>query len=291
MSDVHVRKALDLKAKAEKKLKGGLFGSFFGNKYEDAAELYEQAANSFKLGKKWEEAAQCFDQLAECHVKLESIHEAASAMSSAAGCVKKADPKKAIPFYNKSADYFCNLGRLGMAAKSYREAAEQLEAVGANVESLDFYEKAADLFETENQTSETNKCKLKIATMNAELEKYNKSIKLFEEVAKKSVDNNLLKYSVKGYLLQAGLCHLCIGSLEGSKEALERYEDLDVTFSGTREFKFLSDLIAATEEGDVDQFTQVIGEFDSMTRLDAWKTKLLLRAKKILEEGGEDDLT
>ncbi len=58
-------------------------------------------------------------------------------------------------------------------------------------------------------------------------------------MAKKSVDNNLLKYSVKGYLLQAGLCHLCIGSLEESKEALERYEDLDVTFSGTRECKFL----------------------------------------------------
>merc|ERR1711934_412936 len=181
MSEVHVKRAMEAKAKAEKKLKSW---GMFGNKYEDAADLYEQAANSFKLGKQWEEAAKCFDQLAECHVKLDSIHEAASAMSSAAGCIKKAEPKKAIPFYNKSADYFCNLGRLGMAAKSYREAAEQLE--------------------TENQTSETNKCKLKIATMNAELEKYNKSIKLFEEVAKKSVDNNLLKYSVKGYLLQAG---------------------------------------------------------------------------------------
>jgi len=51
------------------------------------------------------------------------------------------------------------------------------------------------------------------------------------------------------------------------------------------------DLVTAIEEGDVDQFTQVTAEFDSMTRLDAWKTKLLLRAKKVLEDGGEDDLT
>ena len=128
-----------------------MFGSFFGNKYEDAAELYEQAANSFKLGKKWEEAAQCFDQLAECHVKLESIHEAASAMSSAAGCVKKADPKKAIPFYNKSADYFCNLRAPWHGRQVLLEAAGQLEAVG-ECGVLDFYEKAADLFETENRT-------------------------------------------------------------------------------------------------------------------------------------------
>lgn len=35
-------------AKADKKLKG--FG-FFGNKYEEAAELLEKAANNYKLGK------------------------------------------------------------------------------------------------------------------------------------------------------------------------------------------------------------------------------------------------
>lgn len=34
--------------KAEKKLKGW---GFFGSKYEDAAELFDKAANSFKLGK------------------------------------------------------------------------------------------------------------------------------------------------------------------------------------------------------------------------------------------------
>lgn len=77
----------------------------------------------------------------------------------------------------------------------------------------------------------------------------------------------MLKYSVKGYLLQAGICHLCTADVESMKGAMERYEDLDVTFSGTREYKFLEELIAAIEEGDVDQFTNVIAEFDSMTRL------------------------
>ena len=79
------------------------------------------------------------------HIKLDSMHEAASAMSSAAGCVKKADPQKAIPFYNKSADYFCNLGRLGMAAKSYREAAEQLRLVLPRGRVLAFAERTEGL--------------------------------------------------------------------------------------------------------------------------------------------------
>ena len=44
----HIAKGEDFEKKAEKKLSGwGLFGS----KHEDAAELYEKAANSFKLAK------------------------------------------------------------------------------------------------------------------------------------------------------------------------------------------------------------------------------------------------
>ena len=47
MSD-QIAKGEEFEKKAEKKIKGwGLFGS----KYEDAAELYEKSANSFKLAK------------------------------------------------------------------------------------------------------------------------------------------------------------------------------------------------------------------------------------------------
>ena len=57
------------------------------------------------------------------------------------------------------------------------------------------------------------------------------------------------------------------------------------------------DLADAQEQGDIENFTQAVQEFDSMTRLDAWKTMLLLRAKKRIEGGpaafgaDEPDLT
>ena len=47
MSDPETQ-ARDLLGKAEKKLKGL---ALFGNKYEDAADLFSQAANYFKLAK------------------------------------------------------------------------------------------------------------------------------------------------------------------------------------------------------------------------------------------------
>jgi alpha-soluble NSF attachment protein len=54
------------------------------------------------------------------------------------------------------------------------------------------------------------------------------------------------------------------------------------------------DLAEALEVGDMDKFTDAIAEFDSMTRLDSWKTSLLLRAKKRVQshtEHDEPDLT
>ncbi len=67
-------------------------------------------------------------------------------------------------------------------------------------------------------------------------------------------------------------------------------------FSETETLRFgiLQDLVEASESADFDKFTDTIAEFDSMTRLDPWKTTLLLRAKKRIEardEVDEEDFT
>ncbi|XP_042041358.1 alpha-soluble NSF attachment protein-like [Salvia splendens] len=72
----HLARAEDFESKAVKKLSGwGLFGS----KFEDAADLFDKAANSFKLSKSWDRAGAVYVKLANCHLKLDSKHEAANA--------------------------------------------------------------------------------------------------------------------------------------------------------------------------------------------------------------------
>ena len=61
-----------------------------------------------------------------------------------------------------------------------------------------------------------------------------------------------------------------------------------------RSMMFMQSLAEAREVGDSQKFTDAIAEYDSMTRLDGWKTQLLLRVKKRLTavvEGEEEDLT
>lgn len=56
-----------------------------------------------------------------------------------------------------------------------------------------------------------NKLFLKVADLAALESDYYKAIQQYERVAKSSINNNLMKWSVKEYLLKAGICHLCTG--------------------------------------------------------------------------------
>jgi len=69
------------------------------------------------------------------------------------------------------------------------------------------------------------------------------------------------------------------------KQAFANY-DIDPTFSGTREYKLLEDLAASMDEGDVAKFTDAVKEFDSMTRLDPWKTTPSEGKERAKEKGG-----
>eukprot|EP01018_Ginkgo_biloba_P016980 Gb_01513 [translate_table: standard] len=280
----------EFEKKAEKKMRGW---ALFGSKYDDAAELYEKAGNSYKLAKSWDKAGAAYIKLSDCHLKLESKHEAASAYVDAANCYKKFNAQEAVRCLNLAVNLFMEIGRLSMAAKHCKEIGDIYETEENLELAMQYFERAGDLFQGEEVTSTANQCRLKVAQFASQLEQYPKAVEIFEDVARQSINNNLLKYSVKGYLLNAGLCHICRGDIVAINNALEKYQELDPTFSGTRECKFLADLAASIDEEDVVKFTDVVKEFDSMSRLDQWKTSLLLRAKNALKtkEVEEDDLT
>ncbi|GAA0143261.1 membrane traffic protein [Lithospermum erythrorhizon] len=286
----HLARAEEFVKKAEKKLQAW---AIFGSKHEDAAELYDKAANAFKLAKSWDQAGAAYLNLANCYIKLDSKHEAANGYADAAHCYKKSNIKEAINCLDQSVNMFLEIGRLGMSAKYYKEIAELYEQEQNLGKAIDYYDKAAELFESENVTTSANQCRQKVAQFAAQLEQYPKAIEIYEDIAKQSLSNNLLKYGVKGHLLNAGICQLCKGDVVAINNALERYQDLDPTFSGTREYRLLADLSAAIDEEDVVKFTNAVKEYDSMTQLDAWKTTLLLRVKESVKakELEEDDLT
>ncbi|KAK7294799.1 hypothetical protein RJT34_17695 [Clitoria ternatea] len=289
--DDHIARGQQLAKKAENKLQ--CCCALFASNYEDAAELFRKSANSFKLAKSWDKAASIFIKSSKCHLKLDNKYDAANAYVDAANCYKKTSTKGAISCLNKAVTIFSEIGRHIMAAKYSKEIGELYERNQEIEHAKSYFEKAGEHFEHEDATTSVIQCKIKVAQFSAQLQQYQEAIKIYEDIARQSLNSNLLRYGVRGHLLNSGLCQLCQGDFVAFTHSLERYQDLDPTFSRTREYNFLADLAATIEEEDVQKFTRVVKEFDSVTPLESWKSTLLLKVKDALKakEMEEDDLT
>ncbi|XP_041468983.1 alpha-soluble NSF attachment protein-like [Lytechinus variegatus] len=280
----HEAKANQCMIDAEKKLKSsqGFFGSMFGGvqKQEDACELYQRAANMFKMAKKWQEAGNAFCRAASISMTLESKHEAATNYVDAGNCYKKVDHEKAISCLQEAIEIYTDKGKFTMAAKHYISIAEIYENELIELDkAIENYEKAADLYRGEDSTSSANKCLLKVAMYSAQQMNYAKACQIYEDVASSAVENSLLKYSAKDHYFKAALCHLCI-DLQNAQIALQKYPETFSAFADSREYKLLQKLVAAIEDQNEDAYTEAVKEFDSITRLDQWLTTILLRIKK-----------
>jgi len=114
---------------------------------------------------------------------------------------------------------------------------------------------------------------------------------VFEKIAEESVDNDLLKWSVKDYLLKAGICRLCTGDVVDCKRAFEKYVGLSADFGTTLEFELLNDLLAAVENHDQGAFATASKRYHDVSKLDNWKQTLLLKIKESIggDSGDESD--
>jgi len=129
---------------------------------------------------------------------------------------------------------------------------------------------------------------LKVADIAALEGDYYRAIDNYDKVAEASLNNNLMRYSVKEYFFKAGICILATKDLVSTRRNLERYREKDPGFAGTREYQLLVDLTDAVESGNQEAFTDKLYAFDQMSRLDKWKTEILVRIKNQIEEADNE---
>jgi alpha-soluble NSF attachment protein len=290
-------------AESASKSMARLFGlSSASAKYEEAAGYFQRAGNYFKLAKKWTQAGEAYRRCADCYARIKDHeHEAASAYVDAANCLKKpeADPSAAVTALESAMSIHTDRGRFGMAARLAKERAEILESIAnetstggaaADERVAQAYQQAADLYLGEDARSHANACLIKVAEYKALAGDYAAAIQAFEQVAKLSLENSLLRYHAKDTLMRAAVCHLCASDEVGARRALQNYVQWDPSMGGSREERFVQELLEAVTTGDIDAFTQTVYDYDSISRLDPWKTSMLLRVKNQMRQA-EEDLT
>lgn len=69
-----------------------------------------------------------------------------------------------------------------------------------------------------------------------------------------------------------------------TEQNMKRYDAKGPGFHSTRDAKFILNLIKAFNEGNVEAFTNAVRDYDCISRIDNWKTGILLKFKKKFPE-------
>lgn len=161
--------AENLVKKAQSKLNAGFMTRLFSSResrLEEALDLYERAANQYKLQKRWFEAGECFENCSKIEEELGS-DAAAGHYHDASHCFNFVDKKRANENMNKCLKFYEKLGRFQMAGKTQKQMAEEYESELKYDEAIAAYKRAAEYFSMENQNSKTYEqgCLLKQADL------------------------------------------------------------------------------------------------------------------------------
>lgn len=269
---------------------GGIFGSSAIQNYEDAGDLYIQAANQYKLKKQGIKAGAAFDKAAEAQIKADSKDEAANTLVDAFKAYKQEDPASGAKSLEKAIEFFTVRGQFRRAANFKLDLAQLYEEELADYpNALKSYEDAGDWFESDSAQALSNKAFLKAADLNALQGNYIPATNIYKKVVKNSLNSNLSRWSLKEYFVKIVLSYLAADDKVAASKYLDETLSLDSSFQTTREYKLLQDVIEAVTEGDAEKLSQVVFEYDQFSKLDRWKTTILLKIKSTVVEA-EDDL-
>ena len=155
-------------------------------------------------------------------------------------------------------------------------------AVAAAIAS---YQQAAELFEMEQAKSQASSCLQKVAELCSgalDPPEMLRAAEIYEGLGRQCLESNLLKYNAKTHFLNGILCHLANGDSIGASQALARSDGLDYTLADSREGKFARSLVECVEGFDAEGFATACFEYDRISKLDPWKTSLLV----VLCDGG-----
>lgn len=275
--------------------KGGVFGNLFGvsdERYQDAGEKFTRAGNAFKAAKAWASAARAYQKSAESFVKGKSDSDASSSYIECARCyIKAGDSRSGTEILETHAlPRIIDSGRLSQAAKLHQEVGKMFEDEGQYDQAVHHYQSAADYFNAENSPSSAQKCLAQVGHLAAQLDPpdYGKASATFEQVGQDCLSSNLLKFSAKGYFFNAVICTLARGDVVAADMQLSKFREQDYTFEGCREHKLLTDVIQAFQDGNDEAFTDSIYNFDQISKLDPWRTTILLKIKmQIMKNSGK----
>ena len=201
----------------------------------------------------------------------------ANTLQEAFKVYKEDYPEDAARCLIQAIDHYVYKGNYRRAATQKQNLAELYEQNKDTVNARSAYSETAQWYEDDNAPALANKFNLKAAEFAAWNGDYLDAVQRFEHVAERTKGHSTMKFSLKIYFLNAGICHLAL-DIVGAKRALENYRQMDSDFPTTDQYRLLADLMEIVEQGDSEAFASRLAQVEEKNaKLPDWQIAVFLR--------------
>ena len=281
--------------KANSKLSPGFFGKLFSNEQvraEEACQLYESAANLYKIQKNWEEAGKAYEKCAELDIKTNM--DPSQHYREASHCFSFTNKERSIKNLENCIKSYEKKGKYQQAGKVTQEMAHDLEVDLDYEKAIEKYKLAADYYamESKNTKSSEQACLIKQADLmciSNHKEMLEKAPGIYEKVGMEYLTVPLLRSSAKDLFFKCVVLFLIKKDDVTAEIYLNKFLEEDPTFDDTREVKFLREAIrCVSEPPDPDGFRKAVADFKQYRDLDKWKLNMFAAVLKGIEVADDD---
>lgn len=232
-----------------------------------------------------------FSKAATFQIKAGNEDDASNIFIDSYKCYRSSgNSSDAVNSLTMAIDLFTKKGQFRRAANFKFELGEILENdLNDYVKAIEAYETAGEWYSQDQSVALANKCYIKSADLKALNGQYIEASDLYSKLIKNSIGNRLSEWSLKEYYLKKGLCQLAATDNVAATRTLQEGQHDSPNFADSREATLLKSLIDCVTEGDAEKLSETVFEFDKFSKLDKWKTTILLKIKDTISQA-EDDL-
>ncbi|KAJ4455999.1 putative Protein phosphatase 1 regulatory subunit 42 [Paratrimastix pyriformis] len=258
-------------------------------KWEDGGEMFQRAANHYKVEQLFSDAARCFEQAAEAfsHTKNHQ-NEIPRMWYEASNAHRKDSLVDAERCLKRAIDFHLSEGNPKAAARFLRDAGRIALEAGDPASALIHFERAGQLAQGEEQNALALECREQHALLVSSHQKDFAQARF--SICQLAMTNALTEGLVRRHLLRASCCLLCNKDPVAVHAAMERYTSIYDKFSRTREYDLVMSCLEAIERTDPTILATAVLLYDRVTpNRDPWLTEMLLQVRRDIEGAIQDE--
>ncbi|XP_031262391.1 gamma-soluble NSF attachment protein [Pistacia vera] len=223
--------------------------------WKSATQLYEQAANGYRVAKDYEKANIAFEKASKGQEMLSSPWDAAKHMESAAVLAKDlGNWTEVADFYRKASELYTECGRPQPASDALAKAARALEDADPD-DAIQLYTDACDILEEDGKEQMAFDLYRAAANVYIKLEKYTDAAAFLLRLGLAADKCKATNSQCKAYL-SAIVVYLYAHDFKQAEKCYNDCSQIDA-FLRSDHSRCASKLLSAYREGDVEEIKRV----------------------------------